>query len=216
MNQYGVIINSIGMQPFVDALQRRLQPMGELLYPGPGHEWDGHHSFVVKYTIGEDVGLDMHTDDSDVTFNVCLGKEFTDGVLQVCGRMGEVDHRKAKKGINHVIGRCIIHLGKQRHGAKPITSGERMNFIMWMRSSTYRRSLEYQNPAYRQEEGPPDETCLSYTHDRDYGTFKEYDEDTIVHRGRGWCPPGEYEYENFVPEGGGNQAQCECCGKHRT
>ena len=27
--------------------------------------------------IGHDLGLDMHTDDSDVTLNVCLGREFT-------------------------------------------------------------------------------------------------------------------------------------------
>ena len=28
-----------------------------------------------RYKAGEDVGLDMHEDDSDVTLNVCLGKE---------------------------------------------------------------------------------------------------------------------------------------------
>ena len=29
----------------------------------------------------EDRGLDMHTDDSDVTFNVCLGDTFTGATL---------------------------------------------------------------------------------------------------------------------------------------
>ena len=32
---------------------------------------------MVKYKSGEDRGLDMHIDDSDVTLNVCLGREFT-------------------------------------------------------------------------------------------------------------------------------------------
>ena len=36
-----------------------------------------HHSFMVKYKAGQDLGLDMHTDDSDVTVNVCLGKDFS-------------------------------------------------------------------------------------------------------------------------------------------
>ena len=44
------------------------------LFPGVGSHFDRHHTFVVRYKVGEDLGLDMHTDDSDVTFNVCLGK----------------------------------------------------------------------------------------------------------------------------------------------
>ena len=40
---------------------------------------------MVQYKQGEDHGLDMHTDDSDVTFNVCLGRNFTGATLTVCG-----------------------------------------------------------------------------------------------------------------------------------
>eukprot|EP00854_Cymbomonas_tetramitiformis_P003011 gene3011-biopygen2950 len=36
---------------------------------------------------GEDLGLDMHTDDSDVTYNVCLGKEFEGAGLTFCGAL---------------------------------------------------------------------------------------------------------------------------------
>ena len=42
----------------------------------------------VRYRSDEDAGLDMHTDDSDVTFNVCLGKEFTGAGLTFCGLGG--------------------------------------------------------------------------------------------------------------------------------
>ena len=37
---------------------------------------DAHHPSLAQYTPGQDKGLDMHTDDSDVTYNVCLGREF--------------------------------------------------------------------------------------------------------------------------------------------
>jgi len=30
----------------------------------------------VQYKIGEDLDLDFHYDDAEVTLNVCLGKEF--------------------------------------------------------------------------------------------------------------------------------------------
>eukprot|EP00397_Hematodinium_sp_SG-2012_P023502 GEMP01024419.1.p1 GENE.GEMP01024419.1~~GEMP01024419.1.p1 ORF type:complete len:368 (+),score=77.28 GEMP01024419.1:311-1414(+) len=110
MNNYGIIVNNIGLEPFINGLMARLQPIGEYFFPGAGHEWDNHHSFVVRYTIGEDVGLDMHTDDSDVTFNINLGRDFADGDLQVCGVMGRKDHRKSKVRIKHELGRCIVHL----------------------------------------------------------------------------------------------------------
>ena len=29
-----------------------------------GSQFDDHHSFIVRYTASEDLGLDMHTDDS--------------------------------------------------------------------------------------------------------------------------------------------------------
>mmetsp|Transcript_3748 Transcript_3748/g.14735 ORF Transcript_3748/g.14735 Transcript_3748/m.14735 type:complete len:620 (-) Transcript_3748:1895-3754(-) len=86
MNNYGVIVNDIGLEPFVTALQRLvLTPIARALFaPGapnnppwgdetlghPGAAFDSHHSFIVKYRADEDPHLDVHTDDSDVTFNV--------------------------------------------------------------------------------------------------------------------------------------------------
>merc|ERR1711865_491237 len=64
MNNYGIILNEIGLEPLIDEFQRLLQPLGELLFPGAGNDWDGHHCFIVRYREGEDLGLDMHTDDS--------------------------------------------------------------------------------------------------------------------------------------------------------
>ena len=45
------------------------------------------------YKQNEDTHLDVHTDDSDVTFNVCLGREFEGAGLVICGLSGKADHR---------------------------------------------------------------------------------------------------------------------------
>lgn len=37
-----------------------------------------------------------------------------------------------------------VHLGRKRHGADDITSGERLNLILWNHSSEFRGSAEYQ------------------------------------------------------------------------
>jgi len=197
MNQYGVIVNDIGLEPFMNKLQLLLQPLGRILFPGPGSEWDGHHSFIVRYREGEDLGLDMHTDDSDVTFNVCLGFEFQGAGLQFCGAMGSPDHRQHHVTYFHERGRCVVHLGRKRHGADDIKSGERLNLIMWNHSSSYRQSNDFKSPAYEPESGPPATKCLSYTHDRDFGVFLPYPEGKEPFRHRGWCPPPSAEYDGF-------------------
>eukprot|EP00746_Dinoflagellata_sp_MGD_P080477 gnl/MRDRNA2_/MRDRNA2_32124_c0_seq1.p1 gnl/MRDRNA2_/MRDRNA2_32124_c0~~gnl/MRDRNA2_/MRDRNA2_32124_c0_seq1.p1 ORF type:complete len:245 (-),score=31.69 gnl/MRDRNA2_/MRDRNA2_32124_c0_seq1:123-857(-) len=198
MNNYGVILSDIGLEPFVDAVQEALQPLGELLWPqGPGLGWDGHHCFIVRYRENEDLGLDMHHDDSDVTFNVCLVDSFAGAGLQFCGMVGASNHRKHNYTYEHVKGRCLVHLGRHRHGADDIKSGERMNLILWNRSSAYRRSNEYEKGDFDSEEGPPDQVCLSYTHDRDYGTFKTYPAGKEYFADRAWCPPQHAEYNGF-------------------
>ena len=119
----------------------------------------------MRYRSGEDLGLDMHTDDSDVTFNLCLGLEFTGAGLQFCGMAGAADHRKHRhsyfhrkaggsfQGLFGGQGRCVMHLGRRRHGADDITSGERLNLILWNHSSTYRSSEESESPEYIVESG---------------------------------------------------------------
>merc|ERR1719199_1967065 len=54
MNNYGIILNEIGLEPFITELQRMLQPIGEIFFPGAGYMWDGHHCFIVRYREGED------------------------------------------------------------------------------------------------------------------------------------------------------------------
>lgn len=202
MNNYGIIVNAIGMEPMISALQATvLQPISRLLFPEAGSQFDGHHAFMVQYKPGEDLGLDMHTDDSDVTFNVCLGKEFTGAGLSFCGMVGHSDHRQLTHIYQHVKGTCVVHLGRKRHGADDIATGERRNLIIWNHSQAFRQSDGYRDHSqYQKEVTPPSLECVSYTHDRDYGNFKPYETRSEKFRGSGWCPPEGKEYEGFEPE----------------
>jgi hypothetical protein len=125
MNNYGVILNEIGMRPMITAFQQRyLWPLSRHLFPAQASQFDDHHSFIVRYRAGEDLGLDMHTDDSDVTFNVCLGEQFTGATLSFCGMFGAPNHRKHTHTYHHKVGRAILHLGNRRHGADVSNQGE--------------------------------------------------------------------------------------------
>ena len=69
MNMYGLIVNEIGMREAITELQQEiLFPVARLLFPLQSTQFDAHHSFIVRYAnLMRIRGLDMHTDDSDVT-----------------------------------------------------------------------------------------------------------------------------------------------------
>jgi hypothetical protein len=202
MNNYGVIVNEIGMYPMISNFQQKyLWPIARRLFPKQGSRFSDHHSFIVRYNADEDLGLDMHVDDSDVTFNVCLGNEFTGATLQFCGMFGSPDHRKWTHTYHHKVGRAVLHLGARRHGADDIESGTRSNLIVWNHNHDWRGSKEYKQQRtflYEPESGPPDMVCLSYTHDRDYQVFKELPPAAKKLVLRPWCPPPGCEYEGFT------------------
>ena len=211
MNNYGVVLGLIGLGPALNHfVEGYLVPVVRQLFGEIADTVDASHVFTIKYREGLDLGLDMHTDDSDITINVCLGKHFEGSGLQFCGFMGHSDHRKSSNRIHHRVGRCLIHLGRLRHGADDITSGERQNLIIWMRSTEFRLSEQYTSPPYEAESSPPDEVCLSFTHDRDFGIFKKYTKRNVQSQGRGWCPPRSKEYPNFKQEA----PSCGSCNNH--
>merc|ERR1719197_1992834 len=154
-------------------LQQFIKPLAELLFPDiGGNSLDHHHVFTVEYAPGEDLYLDMHVDDSEVTVNVNLLDTFEGAGLAFCGRYVDPTHRKLQYTYEHVKGRAVIHSGKHRHGALSITAGRRSNLIVWCRSTFFRKS-----PAFdirRSEENqPPDLVCLSRTHDADFQHWSE-------------------------------------------
>jgi len=160
MNKGGATMSELGYAPLMDSLQDCVfQHLASALFPVVGSELTRHHSFVVQYSRAEDRrGLDMHTDDSDITFNVCLGREFEGSSLQFCGMLGSPRHRRESLRYHHEVGRCVVHLGMHRHGADAIESGERINLISWNRNKSWRRSSGYLHPLhqiyYEREAGP--------------------------------------------------------------
>jgi len=153
MNNYGAILDHFG---FFDVLQKLmtdiLAPFSKFLYPhihGPDgkYELDDHHGFVVEYQEGKDTKLDFHVDSSEVTLNLCLGKVFTGGLLYFAGvrcqsHVNMKPEEKEEFLFEHKIGQGILHLGKHRHAARPITSGHRLNLILWCKSSDFKDSLQ--------------------------------------------------------------------------
>jgi len=173
----------------------------EGLQPVTEASWlDGQHVFSVRYKAGEDLSLDLHTDDSEVTLNACLGKPGFEGSgLVFCGTLGAADHRVMKIRYRHELGRCVVHKGSQRHGADEITGGERVNLVMWHRSLAFRRRKERTARPYDAEGAPPSLECLSFTHDRDYLVHQP--KGTVLSpaaslaAGGGWCPPPGKEFQ---------------------
>lgn len=242
MNNYGLILNDIGMYGLMSALMEEyLTPLVQLLFweEPVAYGLDHHHSFIVQYkrsaavfpaaltsaatetmasTIAStasapaaattaaalppgDKGLDMHHDSSEVTVNVCLGREgFQGGGLRFCGMAGTSTYRRLQFTLQHVIGRAVVHLGRHRHGADDllppsslagpgttvsalpaaasspaIVTSERLNLIMWLRSSQFRAAAAYGHiapdgfPKIPEAEGfVPDVCCLSKFNDPDY------------------------------------------------
>lgn len=182
MNKFGLIINEIGMEPLMTTLvDQLLTPMLKALYPDEivTCAIDHHHSFVVQYRHEShkdgrgDRGLDMHHDSSEATLNVCLAKDFTGAGLRFCGRLGGAKHRQLQYVHKHKRGQALLHLGRHRHGADDIASGERLNLIVWARSSAFRAAAAFGHAALdgypkAKESGQPDEMCLSMANDDDY------------------------------------------------
>lgn len=198
MNNYGVILNEIGLRESLSALQAHLAPLARALFPIEGASLDRHHSFCVSYKAHEDAGLDMHTDDSDVTVNVCLGKEFKAAGLTFCGDVGAPDHRQESKRYAHTRGRAVMHLGRRRHGADDITEGHRLNLVMWNYNDAFRESDAHRKRSFFRESGPPSKICVSYTHDRDYEAVRGQARPDARFATTAWCPPPQAEYEGFL------------------
>ncbi|KAG2667540.1 hypothetical protein I3760_15G120500 [Carya illinoinensis] len=83
MNKYGAVLDDFGLETMLDKLMEGfIRPMSKVFFPEVGGSTlDSHHGFVVEYGKDRDVDLGFHVDDSEVTLNVCLGKQFSGGEL---------------------------------------------------------------------------------------------------------------------------------------
>ncbi|XP_051278045.1 2-oxoglutarate and iron-dependent oxygenase domain-containing protein 2 isoform X2 [Dicentrarchus labrax] len=144
MNHYGILLNELGFdEGFITALREHyLHSLTSLLYPDCGGRClDSHKAFVVKYDMNEDVDLSYHYDNAEVTLNVSLGKDFTEGNLYF-GDMKQVPLSETEcSEVEHRVTEGLLHRGQHMHGALPISSGQRWNLIIWMRASRERNKL---------------------------------------------------------------------------
>lgn len=145
----GAALSDFGLDEMLsDLMKQFISPISTVLYPEVGGQsLDSHHSFVVEY--GEDdAGHGLHVDECEVTLNVCLGKQFTGGDMYFHGIrcVNHVDSEIPDEGYcqcPQVPGQALLYYGRHRHGVLPTSSGRRVNFTMWCKSSTYREMLKY-------------------------------------------------------------------------
>ncbi|XP_060969107.1 2-oxoglutarate and iron-dependent oxygenase domain-containing protein CP2 isoform X1 [Cannabis sativa] len=140
MNKYGAVLDDFGMESMLDKLMNEfIRPMSKVFFSDVGgSSLDLHHGFVVEYGMDRDVELGFHVDDSEVTLNVCLGKQFSGGELFFRGvrceqHVNSETQPEESFDYSHVPGRAVLHRGRHRHGARATTSGNRINLILWCR-----------------------------------------------------------------------------------
>ncbi len=83
-SHFQILLIELGFdEGFITPLREHyLHPLTSLLYPDCGGRClDSHKAFVVKYDMNEDLDLSYHYDNAEVTLNVSLGKDFTEGNL---------------------------------------------------------------------------------------------------------------------------------------
>lgn len=173
MNKYGVILDELGFSPMLREWRRLfISAFAKHLFVDCGGDsLDGHHAFLVGYSAADgkhndyanqqqqgahgegDKDLGLHYDNSDVTLNVCLGKEFQGGDLFFCGLLDKPETHGEQLNIPHRVGQGLLHRGNHRHGATQLTAGERFNLIIWCQSSERQRMMHEHAHAHGQCSG---------------------------------------------------------------
>lgn len=145
MNHEGILLDELGFnEGFLTPLREDyLDPLAKVLFPEwGGGRLDSHKAFTVKYAVERDADLGFHYDNAEVTLNISLSDGFDDGSLYF-GKMrqdGPCDPMRYVE-VKHALTEGVLHRGQHRHGAMPITDGERTNLIIWMRASSVRNKL---------------------------------------------------------------------------
>jgi len=139
-NSRGVVLNDFGFQ---DTLYKFMQdvigPIADLVLPNQDrHEWnfESNYTFSVEFEMGEDTDLVLHKDSSDITVNICLGTQFEGADVYFYNP--EATDPKSLTGdpvdCSFKVGYGMIHRGRHLHGTRQLTSGHRLNVVMWSRS----------------------------------------------------------------------------------
>jgi hypothetical protein len=124
-------------------LNRVMNPIGRLLFQDQtsNGDLDWRHGYVVSYAAPDHATdlkeisrskLVQHTDDSEITLNVCLGRNFEGGDVVMYGLRGGRSCAPTK--YHPRPGWALMHVGRQFHEVSSVTKGERFALIVWARS----------------------------------------------------------------------------------
>lgn len=129
-------INDLLFQLVVRPISRHLFRQTEL----ERGELDYRHGYFVGYKAKPTMSaprerLVAHTDDSEVTLNLCIGDEFDGGALNFRGLRGTEGAGQEIIGtFEPRLGTALLHAGRHFHEVTQVTTGNRYMYIMWARS----------------------------------------------------------------------------------
>lgn len=113
-----------------EILNTYMRPISRMLFPEVVGFDTQTFGFSIYYEPNTDSSIRPHTDASAVTLNINLnlpGEEFTGSQVDFYHPYtGDI------KSLTFKPGTAMLHRGNIAHAAKPITSGERTNFVLWL------------------------------------------------------------------------------------
>lgn len=115
---------------YKDLMDHFMRPIARLLFPDVYGYDSQTFGFSIQWEAGKDTTLQAHSDASSVTLNINLnlpGEEFDGSAV----RFMDPATRQVKD-LTFTPGTALIHHGSAMHASKPITEGERHNFVLWL------------------------------------------------------------------------------------
>ena len=113
-----------------EILNTYMRPISRMLFPEVMGFDTQTFGFSIYYEPNTDSSIRPHTDASTVALNINLnlpGEEFTGSQVDFYHPYtGDI------KSLTFKPGTAMLHRGNIAHAAKPITSGERTNFVLWL------------------------------------------------------------------------------------
>ncbi|CAE5959660.1 unnamed protein product [Arabidopsis arenosa] len=127
------------------------RPYHSIFFPEVcGTMFDSHHGFIVENGADRDAPLDHHFDDSEITLNVCVRRQYEGGEISFIGTRCVKHMRTNIKPEEvfhycHTLGQAILHRGRHRHGPRTTTNScSRGNMILCCRNSLFREMETYE------------------------------------------------------------------------
>ena len=129
-------INDLLLHLIIRPLSRHLYKDSETI-----DELDWRQGYVAGYSAKPSSSdatprqrLVTHTDDSEVTLNLCIGDDFDGGALQFRGLRGSDEAGQLIGEFQPIQGTALIHAGRHFHEVTEVTNGNRYAYIIWARS----------------------------------------------------------------------------------